>query len=107
MRRKQWLDSFVEHVREEEVTITDNNLRRNHDFNPCREGERLSFAIMQAIYEMGIDFDASFDLSGFDVVIKSYLCILQQFGSLLRRLLPYIMVFSPKKEACRVLHSRF
>jgi hypothetical protein len=55
MRRKQWLDSFVEHVREEEVTITDNNLRRNHDFNPCREGERLSFAIMQAIFEMGID----------------------------------------------------
>ena len=71
MRRKQWLDSFVEHVREEEVTITDNNLRRNHDFNPCREGERLSFAIMQAIFEMGIDFDASFDLSGFDVVLKA------------------------------------
>ncbi|HKG30411.1 MAG TPA: hypothetical protein VKA91_04010 [Nitrososphaeraceae archaeon] len=33
---------------------------------------------MQAIFEMGIDFDASFDLSGFDVVIKSHLCILQQ-----------------------------
>jgi hypothetical protein len=54
MRRKQWLDSCVEHV-QEEVTITDNNLRRNHDVNPCREGERLSFAIMQAIFEMGID----------------------------------------------------
>jgi hypothetical protein len=61
---------------------------------------------MQAIFEMGIDFDASFDLSGFDLVIKSHLCILQRFGSL-RRLLPCIMVFSPKKEACRVLHSRF
>lgn len=106
MPRKQWLDSCVEHLREE-VTITDNNLRQNHDFNPCREGERLSFATMQAIFEMGIDFDASFDLSGFYVVIKSHLCILQQFGSFLHRLLPCIMVFSPKKETCRVLHSRF
>src|SRR5918996_72991 len=100
MGRKQWLDSCVEHVWE--VTIIDNNLRQNHDFNPCKEGERLSFAIMQAIFEMGIDFDASFDLSSFDVVIKSHLCILQQFGSFLRRLLPCIMVLSPKKEVCRV-----
>jgi glycosyltransferase involved in cell wall biosynthesis len=29
----------------------------HHDFNPCGGGERVSFATMQAISEMGIDFD--------------------------------------------------
>jgi glycosyltransferase involved in cell wall biosynthesis len=29
----------------------------HHDFNPCGGGERVSFATMQAISDMGIDFD--------------------------------------------------
>ena len=29
----------------------------HHDFNPCGGAERVSFATMQAITEMGIDFD--------------------------------------------------
>ena len=45
----------------------------HHDFNPCGGAERVSFATMQAITEMGIDFDiTTYAKPDISRIVKAY-----------------------------------